>query len=192
MNPFSTAGARSGQIHFQICLAFNVYFWPGPPDPAVLKVKQTTKIVYHRIRAEIGQNSLTSLTKMAVCTLPRHPRWEGRQEQNKKRPQTGLCSGGVGSPVRPFARPPDRPETCENPRATTKITGKRSKTTESYQNHKKTTKNALARAPVAKRGPVTRRALPGHRGPSTPGPVGHRRGGQSRALPRTTYCPCIN
>ena len=52
---------------------------------------------------------------------------------------TGVCSGGVGSPVRPFARPPDRPETCENHRKTTKIIGKRPKTTKIYQNHRKTT-----------------------------------------------------
>ncbi len=37
---------------------------------------------------------------------------------------TGLCSGGVGSHVRPFARPPDRQETWENQRKTTKVIGK--------------------------------------------------------------------
>ena len=66
---------------------------------------------------------------------------------------TGLCSGGVGSPVRPFARPPDRPETCENLRKTAKIIGKRPKTTKIYRNLRKTTKIALARSPVAKSGP---------------------------------------
>ncbi len=60
----------------------------------------------------------------------------------------------LGGLARPFARPPDRPETCENLGETTKITGKRPKTNQIYQNHRKTTKNALARSPVAKSGPV--------------------------------------
>ncbi len=66
-----------------------------------------------------------------------------------------LASGGVGSPVRPFARPPDRPETRENPRTNINITGKRTKTTKIYKNHRKTTKIALARSPVALGGPVS-------------------------------------
>ncbi len=40
--------------------------------------------------------------------------------------------GGVGSPVRPFARPPDRPETCENHKKTTEILEKQPKTTKTY------------------------------------------------------------
>ncbi len=73
----------------------------------------------------------------------------------------GLCSGGVGSTVRPFARPPDRPETCENHTKTTKIIGKLSTTTKFDQHQGETTKNALARSPVAKGGPATwRRSEP--------------------------------
>ncbi len=45
----------------------------------------------------------------------------------------GLCSGGVGSPVRPFARPPDRPETCDNH-------GKKPKSWDNAQKLPKTTK----------------------------------------------------
>jgi hypothetical protein len=71
------------------------------------------------------------------------------------RPFSGLCSGGVGSPARPLARPSDRPETCENHKDTTKIIGKLTKTIKTYQNHRETTQNALARSPVAKHGPVS-------------------------------------
>ncbi len=67
-----------------------------------------------------------------------------------------MCSGGVGSPVRPFARPPDRTETCENHGKTIKIIRKRPKTTKIYRNLKKTTKIALARSPVAESGPEDR------------------------------------
>ena len=67
----------------------------------------------------------------------------------------------LGGLARPFARspvPPDRPETCENHRETTKIIGTRPKTTKIDQNHGQTTKNALARSPVAKSGPVAGKA----------------------------------
>ncbi len=45
----------------------------------------------------------------------------GAEKRRKVWPDSGIkltilaCAlGGVGSPVRPFARPPDRPEMCEN------------------------------------------------------------------------------
>ncbi len=46
-------------------------------------------------------------------------------------------------PVRPFARPPDRPETCENHGKTSKLIGKVPQTTKIYQHHEKTAKHAL-------------------------------------------------
>jgi hypothetical protein len=66
-------------------------------------------------------------------------------------PKLACALGGL---ARPFARPPDRPETSENDRNTTESMGKRPKTIKIYQNHKKTIKIALARSPVAKSGPA--------------------------------------
>ncbi len=91
------------------------------------------------------------------CQVHRHIAEHNERGFRQDAPQlalAGLCSGGVGSPVHPFARPPDWPETCENQRKTSKIIGQLPKTTKIHQNHRKTTKNALARSPVAKSGPV--------------------------------------
>ena len=52
----------------------------------------------------------------------------------------GFGSGELGSLLRPFTRPPDRPETCESLWRTIKIIVKRSTVTQIYQNQKKTTK----------------------------------------------------
>ncbi len=78
----------------------------------------------------------------------------GGQNQFSNVAKLACALGGVGSPVRPFARPPDRPETCENHKKTTKIIGKLPKTIKIYKNHRKTSKIALARSPVAKSGPA--------------------------------------
>ena len=120
--------------------------FPGPPGasrrPPGPKTNQSKK-----------PRNLKELTEhWSLCIKQSSGAKDNKYSSVDDRP--GLCSGGVGSPVRPFARPPDRPETCENQRKTTKIIGQRPTTTKNYQNHRKTTKNALARSPVAKGGPA--------------------------------------
>ncbi len=56
------------------------------------------------------------------------PRARSDPQSDERGTRLACALGGL---ARPFARPPDRPETCENHRKSTKIIGKRST---NYQN----------------------------------------------------------